>query len=310
MSTKKKKQLTVYVEIFYESVLKMLSDEEILALYNDPMFDGSFSGVKTFRDFLYTEKNELIPEKRLFDILKKDKNYLLHMKPTRKFPTRPYDVQSFGNCVQIDLAEMPQFEGYKYFLVAIDVFSKHLYTRPLKSKTAKEVGEAFESISNEFKTPIYKLESDQGQEFVANKALFKRLGIYFHTKVGRNKASFVEAAIAMIKRKLYMMLRSQLSQNWPHFLQITVNSLNKRHVKALGGIAPIEINSFVDDVKIRQAQEEKNITPYKEPNFEEQRQRQESYKPSTKYPFEVGSYVYLDLQRSPFDKGYDMQISI
>jgi Integrase core domain len=288
----------------------MLSDEEILALYNDPKFDGSFSGVKTFRDFLYSEKNELIPEKRLFAILKKDKNYLLHMKPTRKFPTRPYDVQSFGNCVQIDLAEMPHFEGYKYFLVAIDVFSKHLYTRALKSKSSKEVGEAFESIYNEFKTPIYKLESDQGQEFVANKTLFKKLGIYFHTKVGRNKASFVESAIAMIKRKLYMMLRSQLSQNWPHYLEITVNSLNKRHVKALGNVAPIEINSFVDDIKIREAQEKNKIEPYREPVFEEQRKLQENYKPSPKFPFDVGKYVYLDLPRNAFDKGYDMQISI
>lgn len=288
----------------------MLSDEEILKLYNDPLFDGSFSGIKTFRDFLYSEKKELIPEKRLYNILKKDKNYLLHMKPTRKFPTRPYDVQSFGNCVQIDLAEMPNFDGYKYFLVAIDVFSKHLYTRPLKSKTAKEVGDAFESIFNDFKTPIYKLESDQGQEFLGNKALFKKLHIYFHTKIGRNKASFVEGAIAMIKRKLYMMLRAELSQNWPHYLEITVNSLNKRHVKALGGVAPGDINSFVDDVKIRSAQQKNNITPYKEPNFEEQRELQASYEPTTKYPFDVGSYVYLDLQRTPFDKGYDMQISI
>lgn len=288
----------------------MLSDEEILNLYNDPLFDGSFSGVKTFRDFLYAEKKELVSEKRLYSLLKRDKNYLLHMKPTRKFPTRPYDVQSFGNCVQIDLAEMPNYEGFKYFLVAIDVFSKHLYTRALKSKTAKEVGAAFESIYNDFKTPIYKLESDQGQEFLGNKPLFKKLGIYFHTKVGRNKASFVESAIAMIKRKLYMMLRSELSQNWPHYLEITINSLNKRHVKALGGIAPDEINSFVDDVKIRNAQKTQDIQPYKEPNFEDQRTSQQNYTPTDKYPFKVGSYVYLDLQRSPFDKGYDMQISI
>lgn len=84
----------------------MLSDEDILKLYNDPKFDGSFSGVKTFRDFLYSEKNELVSEKRLYEILKKDKNYLLHMKPTRKFPRRPYAIQSFGNCVQIDLGNI------------------------------------------------------------------------------------------------------------------------------------------------------------------------------------------------------------
>lgn len=81
----------------------MLTDEDILKLYNDPAFDGSFSGIKTFRDFLYSEKHELISEKRLYNIIKTDKNYLLHMKPIRKFPQRPYDVRSFGNCVQMDL---------------------------------------------------------------------------------------------------------------------------------------------------------------------------------------------------------------
>ena len=81
----------------------MLTDEEILKLYKDPKFAGSFSGVKTLRDFLYAEKNELIPEKRLYNILKQDPLYLMHMKPVRKFPVRPYDVQSFGNTVQMDL---------------------------------------------------------------------------------------------------------------------------------------------------------------------------------------------------------------
>jgi len=60
----------------------------------------------------------------------------------------------------MDLAFMPEFEGFKYFLVMIDVFSKHIYTRPLKDKTAKAVGQAFQDIYKEFKTPIFKLESD------------------------------------------------------------------------------------------------------------------------------------------------------
>jgi len=138
----------------------MLTDEEILKLYKDPQFPGSFSGVKTLRDFLYAEKHELVPEKRLYDILKQDSNYLLHMKTVRKFPVRHYDVQSFGDTVQMDLAFMPEFDGFKYFLLVIDVFSKHMYTRPLKSKTAQAVGDAFKDIYKEFQTPIFKLESD------------------------------------------------------------------------------------------------------------------------------------------------------
>ena len=81
----------------------MLTDQEILQLYKDPKFAGSFSGVRIFRDFLYGEKHELVSVKRLYSILKQDPIYLQHMKPIRKFPIRHYDVQSFGNTVQMDL---------------------------------------------------------------------------------------------------------------------------------------------------------------------------------------------------------------
>jgi len=62
---------------------------------------GSFSGVKTFRDFLYSEKNELISEKRIYNILKTDENYIVQMRPAKNFNLRKYDVRSFGNLVQV-----------------------------------------------------------------------------------------------------------------------------------------------------------------------------------------------------------------
>jgi len=73
----------------------------------------------------------------------------------------------------MDLAFMPEFNGYKYFLVVIDVFSKHIYTRPLKEKTAKVVGLAFEDIYKEFESPIFKLESDNVIYLIANLLTFK-----------------------------------------------------------------------------------------------------------------------------------------
>ena len=56
---------------------------------------------------------------------------------------------------------MFEFEGFKYFLVVIDAFSKHIYTEPLKDKSSKTVGNAFQKIYKEFGSPIVKLESDQ-----------------------------------------------------------------------------------------------------------------------------------------------------
>jgi len=63
-------------------------------------YKGSFSGVKTFRDFLYSEKNVLVPEKKLYNILKTDENFIVQMRPAKNFKLRRYDVRSFGNLVQ------------------------------------------------------------------------------------------------------------------------------------------------------------------------------------------------------------------
>lgn len=107
-----------------------------------------------------------------------------------------------------------------------------------------------------------------------------------------------------------MTLRSELSQDWVKYLGQTVENLNKRHVKALGDVAPIEINSFYDDVKIRSAQATKKVEVYREPNYKQQIQSQNNYSSENKTPFKEGAYVYLDLKSSAFDKSYDMQISV
>jgi len=139
----------------------MLSDKEILKLYKTPSFGGSFSGVRTFCDFVFVEKGIKLSPSHVYNVLKKDPLYLMQMKPVRKFPTRPYDVQSFGNICQMDLAEMPHFKGFNYFLVLIDVFSKHVYAEALKDKSSSSVGEGFLEIYRKFGSPIYKIETDK-----------------------------------------------------------------------------------------------------------------------------------------------------
>lgn len=228
----------------------------------------------------------------------------------RNFPRRPYKVNGFGDLVQMDLMELPVYNGFKYALIVIDTFSRHLYAEPLKQKTALEVGKAFQTIHKQFQSPIYKLETDKGQEFLGNKKLFKKLNIYFHTKTQTHKANFCEAAIAIIKRKLYMTLRGQMSQDWPKYLASTIKALNERHIKSLGFIQPKSINSEVDDVIVREAQKANNIQPFQEPSWIEQNKNQEDFLKNPKNPFPIGSYVYVDLKPTSFDKSYDMQISL
>ena len=74
----------------------------------------------------------------------------------------------------LDLAYMFPVMGFKYFLLLIDVFSRHIYCEPLKKKNSLQVGAAIEKIMAKMETPIQKLQTDQGTEFIGNKALFKK----------------------------------------------------------------------------------------------------------------------------------------
>jgi len=105
-------------------------------------------------------------------------------------------------------------------------------------------------------------------------------------------------------------LRSKLSKDWVTYLKPTVDNLNQRHVKSLGGFQPKNANSLLDDVKIREAQRKKGIVPYKDPPLNEQLKNQSKFNDDPKNPFKPGVYVYLDNRTTAFDKAYDTQISI
>jgi len=107
-----------------------------------------------------------------------------------------------------------------------------------------------------------------------------------------------------------MLLRDQLSKNWPKYLPTVVQSLNERHIKSLGGIQPISIHSNEQDLLIRSAQEEQGITVFHEPSYQEQNQNQANYEANKSNPFQVGEYVYVDFKSTAFDKSFDTQVRI
>jgi hypothetical protein len=70
--------------------------------------------------------------------------------------------------IGIDLIDLQNFEknGYKYLLNAVDLFSRKIYSEPLKNKEEKTVLTAFKKIVK--KVPnIKSTRSDRGSEFIA-----------------------------------------------------------------------------------------------------------------------------------------------
>jgi hypothetical protein len=285
-----------------------LSDSEILQLYKDPEFKGSFAGARTFQMFLKTDKNVDLPIAKIYSLLKQLPLYIMNQKRIRKFPRRKYVVTSFGQVMQADLGEMLPFNKFRYFLLLVDLFSRHMYVEPLRRKTTQAVRAAFERIFEELKSPIVKLETDQGSEFTSQANWFKEKKIVFKKKIGIHKASEAEHSIFLCKRKLYLILQSEQTNNWPKYIKSVVQHLNEAHVKKLGGVSPIEINSFLDDYKIRDAQLANSVTPVTGPTIMERRENEKIYKDEINV-LKLGDLVYLDEKETAFTKQYKRKVS-
>jgi hypothetical protein len=286
----------------------MISDEKLLKLWRDPTFSGSYRGIKTFQVLLKTDLNIDVPEKRLYSVLKKDPIFLIHTKPIRKIERRHYDLRSYGELVQADIAHMFEYNSFKYFLLVIDCFSSKIFVKCLKSKNSDDVAKAFEEIFEEFGAPIHVLETDRGKEFLGStKRLFKEKKIFYKQKYGKNKASYAESGIHIIKKKLYMLLRGTLRHDWVHEIKNVVDSYNATPIKKLGWIKPNTIHSEFDSVRVQEAQRQHNIDIFREPNFEQQIKNQKDYE-SESQNLQVGQYVYLDFDEKMFDKSFDVQV--
>ena len=287
--------------------MSTISDQKILELWRDPNFSGSYRGIKTFQILLKTDLNIDVSQKKLYSVLKKDKNYIMHQKPVRNFERRHYDVNFYGELCQMDLAVMFNYSNFVYFLLLIDCFSLKMFAKPLKSKSSPTVSKALEEIFEEFGAPIHVLQSDRGKEFIGCKELFRKKNIVFRPKFGKNKASISEWAIHVIKKKLYMLLRGILSQDWIKFLPKVVHQFNHTPQTKLGGIAPEKISTLADSAKVFDARKEAGITVFHEPNFKEQIANQKRYEQDASN-LQVGDYVYLTLEEKLFDKSFDVKV--
>ena len=287
--------------------MSTITDQKLIQLWRDPNFSGSYRGVKTFQILLKTDLNIEVSQSRLFKLLKKDKNYIMHQKPVRNFERRHYDVNSFGELCQMDLAVMFNYSGYIYFLLLIDCFSLKMFARPLKNKSSATVSKALSDIFNDFGAEIHVLQSDRGKEFIGCKKLFQEKKIMFRPKFGKNKASISEWAIFIIKKKLYMLLRGILSQDWVDYLPKVIMQFNHTPQTKLGGIAPEEILSVADSAKVFDARKIANTNVFHEPNFKQQIENQKNYE-SNFSNLQVGDFVFLTLEEKLFDKSFDVQV--
>ena len=151
--------------------MKKSSDELnsfLSRVYISPEHAASFTGL----DKLYRAVKNQFPSLTRKEIRKWAENnlsYSLH-KPSRitfkRNKVYAHEIDSLweaGLAFVQDVAK--ENDGVNYLLVVIDVFSKYVWVRPMKNKTAHSLLEAFDSILSEGRKPE-KLRTDKGTEFL------------------------------------------------------------------------------------------------------------------------------------------------
>lgn len=156
-------------------------------------------------------------------------------------------VRGLRDQFQADLADMSLLskdnDGYVFILCVIDCFSRELWLRPTKNKTAKEIAKQLADIfSNPGDIPA-KLQSDAGGEFLGKpvQSLLKTHDVHFFVSQSNNKAAMIERVIRTIKTRLYRYFYTHRTTNWIDVLSKLETAYNNSRHSTIG-IAPANVS--------------------------------------------------------------------
>lgn len=259
--------------------------------YYDPARPGAFSGRETFR------RATGLSAQNAKSFLSEQDAYTLHRPVRRKFPRRQTIVAGPNVQWQADLADLSAFArsngGNKYLLTCIDVFSKYAHVRPLRSKTGKELAEAFRDILHHAPPPppVRYLQTDKGGEFLGKHFqdfLKHRNIIHFTTENDDTKATIVERFHRTFKGRMYRYFTANGTRRYTDVLQALVDNYNATYHRSIRTQPRLVGSHNVD--RVQRALNEKH-----------------DVRALTRHPaptLKAGDRVRIARSRQAFDKGF------
>ena len=269
-------------------------------IYNNPSQPGSFQGPRKLYTAAKNTRLKDIRQKDVIKFLQGESTYTLNRAVTNKFPRNRVIVEGLESQWDIDLADMNLLtannDGNKYFLLAIDVFSRYIWVRPLKTKYAKDVIVCLESILMEGRQP-QSIRTDGGKEFQNRqvKAFLSGRDVHLFSTYNETQANYAERAIKTVKSKLYRYLIGRNTLRYIDVLQDLVHSYNHTKHSSLGR-PPASVNS-TNESEIRFDQ------------FLLRRRRHGDESSRQRLRFNVGDQVRISYRREAFDREYGQKWS-
>ena len=274
----------------------------LASIYYDVQHPGSYAGPDKLYKTVQAEGKFKIGRYRIRKWLQDQETYSLTRSARRTFPRNRVVVAGRDSQWDIDLADMSALakenDGYKYILVAIDIFSRYAWCQTLKTKESEEVVKALRDIFSQGRTPNV-IRTDKGKEFKNKKvsAYLQSLGVHHFVTQNETKANYAERVIKTLKHRLFRYIMKNKTKKYVDILNDAVNSYNNTAHRSLG-----RTPSAID----KDTENESRLEQYL------LRTHKGSPKPSksttkkaiNRYRFKIGQTVRISHVRGIFDREY------
>jgi hypothetical protein len=182
-------------------VRKKRIDKFLRKIYYEPEHAGSFALKRVVGKQVSTPDIEYW--------LQSQDTYTLHKPVRHNFKRRRIIVSDIDEQWEADLVDLSGISKYnkhfRYLLTVIDTLSKFAWAVPLKTKTGKEIVDAFTKIFSISKRKPQNLRTDKGGKFL-NKIVqlfLKKENIHFFTSNNEVKAAIVERFNRTLNTKMW-----------------------------------------------------------------------------------------------------------
>ena len=232
--------------------------KKTLEAWQNIAIPGSFSSRQYFERGAAGKKKTLPTP--VVDQLKQSLTYQSWKRPVRNFQRRTYPSLYFSQRFEADTVDLgdklDKLPEHRYILLLIDVFSRKLFTSPLRNKKGSTVKKAlsktFRNLDSPYTLP-HLVEFDLGKEYdnAAVRNYLRKRNVPFRFARGANKARYAERAVRSFKRLLsaYWQRLKQLEKEkgeplpaWHLVVRRATKNLNNRLHASLG-CSPNEMTS-------------------------------------------------------------------
>jgi hypothetical protein len=280
----------------------MLSKEKeryLEKIWTDVNHPAAFVGPHKMYQIIKKEGKHKIGLRFIKRFLSSTDAYSLQKRVQRNFKRRHIVVDTIDTLWDGDLQDVRNIskynDGIQFILVLQDVFSRYLFTYPLKQKSANEVIKALKEIFSKGRRPRV-LRTDKGSEFKNRwvKAFLKKENVHPIYTENETKSSFAERSIQNLENRMQRMFNQNQSYEFVEQLPAITKNINDTPSRPLGGMAPSEVT----EKNVEETRYSAYLARLKKPK------RSQSSKKKRIYKFKVNDRVRITHTKHVFQREY------